>query len=85
MAWCNLGLGEALPDGMIWEEVWSSSWMWYVSCFLHDFSQVIKHRVACFRSAFCGLLGSMYGVLSSTLLIIWGILQSLLYCFAVED
>lgn len=67
------------------EEVWPLSWMWYVEYFLHDFSEVINHCIAYFRSAFYDLLGSMCGMLSSTLLIIWGILKSFLYCFAIKD
>ena len=37
------------------------------------------------HSAFCDLLRSVCAMLCSTLLIIWGILKSFLYCFAIKD
>lgn len=83
-AWCNLSFGKDLPAGMILKRFGH-----YLGCGTCSTFCMISLKwltiVLLISSAFCVLLGSMCGMLSSTLLIIWGILKSFLYCFTIKD
>lgn len=60
----QLSFGRDLPDGMIFEEVWSLSWMWHMVLSAW-FLWRINHCIA-LSTVFCDLLRSVCGMLSST-------------------